>query len=145
MPPCKSSAACKPIWNRPLPSAPAKLAAACIPPRHFPLLSVLVLTNNTRNAVLASEGSWLSMSTAQKRLKNLRIIHAVFLLAAFSYLIVPLRLTNVQSQAPPQVLAVAIGITAAATLGVAAFLRMRLIQPSSETLRNNPEDTAALL
>jgi hypothetical protein len=85
------------------------------------------------------------MSTAHKPLKSLRIIHAIFLLAAICYLIVPLRLINVQSQAPPRVFAVAIGATAITTLGVAAFYRQRLIRPSSETLRNNPEDTAALL
>lgn len=85
------------------------------------------------------------MSTAQKRLKGFRIIHAVFLLAAICYLILPLKLISVQSQAPPRVLAVAIGITAAATLGAAAFLRMRLMQPASEALRTNPEDTVALL
>ncbi|MGA2302380.1 MAG: hypothetical protein ABSG77_17000 [Candidatus Acidiferrum sp.] len=84
------------------------------------------------------------MSTAKKRLKGVRIIHGVFLLAAVGYVIVPLRLLRVESPAPPAVLAAAFGFTAVTVLGFAVFFRLRLMQAASEALRNNPEDTAAL-
>jgi hypothetical protein len=84
------------------------------------------------------------MSTAQKRLKGVRIIHAVFLLAAIGYVILPLRMIRVESQPPPAVFALAIGFTAATVLGFAVFFRMRLMQAASEALRSNPEDTVAL-
>lgn len=84
------------------------------------------------------------MSTAQKRLKGVRIIHAVFLVAAVVYVILPLKMIRGESQAPPATFAWAIGFTAATVLGFAVFRRLRLIQPASEALRNNPEDTAAL-
>lgn len=83
------------------------------------------------------------MSAAQTKLRSARIIHAVFLLAAIGYVIVPLRLVSVESQSPPLVFSIAFGFTAATTLGFAVFFRLRLMQPASEALRNNPEDTAA--
>jgi hypothetical protein len=102
------------------------------------------MTNNMGDPESPAEEPRLPMSTAQKRLKGVRIIHAVFLFAAVVYLILPLRMIRVQSQAPPATFAWAIGFTAAAVLGFAIFRRLRLIQPANEALRNNPEDTAAL-
>jgi len=102
------------------------------------------MTNNTGNRVSPTEEPGSPMSTAQKGLKGARIIHAVFLLAAIVYLILPLTTFRAKSQPPPAVFALAIGLTAAAVLGFAVFIRLRLMQVASEALRNNPEDTAAL-
>ena len=84
------------------------------------------------------------MSAAQKNLRSARIIHALFLVAAVLYVIVPFRLIRVESQPPPDVFAVAIGFTAAAVVGLAVFFRMRYVQPNNKALRNNPEDAVAL-
>jgi hypothetical protein len=84
------------------------------------------------------------MISAKETLRSVRIIHAVFLLAAIGYVIVPLRLMRVESQTAPVVLAAAFGFTAATVLGLAVFLRTRLVQASGEARRNNPEDPVAL-
>jgi hypothetical protein len=84
------------------------------------------------------------MSAAQKNLRSVRIIHAVFLLTAILYVVIPLKLIRVDSQAPPTVFLAAFGFTAATVLGFAAFFRLRLVQAASEALKDNAEDTAAL-
>jgi hypothetical protein len=84
------------------------------------------------------------MISAKETLRSVRIMHGVFLLAAIGYVVVPLGLMRVESLTPPAVLAAAFGFTAATVLGLAVFLRTRLVQASGEALRNNPEDAVAL-
>ena len=84
------------------------------------------------------------MGDAEKSLRNARIMHLVFVLAAFSHLLVPLKFVTGNSQAPSNAIVAAFGFVAATNLGLAIFFRSRQVSSASEALKRNAEDAAAL-
>jgi hypothetical protein len=86
----------------------------------------------------------VNMTTAQKSLRAVRIIHLGFLGAAVAYLFLAGAYSPSVRKTSPPVVPLAMGIVSLSALGVAVFFRGRMVQPASELLRNNPEDKIAM-
>ena len=84
------------------------------------------------------------MTTAEKTLRAMRLVHFALLFAAAVYLALPLALSRPMTTTHPLVVILAMGAVAFSGLAGAALLRARLVQPSAEALRANPQDLAAL-
>ncbi len=84
------------------------------------------------------------MTTAQKSLQAVRIIHLGFLGAAIAYLFLALAYAPTRSRQFPPVFALALGILSFSVLAIAIFFRSRMVHPVSEILRNDPEDKVAV-
>jgi F0F1-type ATP synthase membrane subunit c/vacuolar-type H+-ATPase subunit K len=85
-----------------------------------------------------------AMTTAQKSLQQMRVLHLVFLGTGLAYLVLPLAYAPTLRQETPPVVPLTMGIVSLAVLGVAWFYRSRMVQPASEIVRNNPEDKVAI-
>ncbi len=85
----------------------------------------------------------MAMTAAQNVLRTARIVYLALLAAMFGYLAVPLFALQIKVQESPSFLAPVWGLLSLSALGAAMFFRNRLMQPASETLRNNPEDKTA--
>ena len=91
-----------------------------------------------------SQESLAAMTTAQKSLQQMRVLHLVFLGTGLAYLGLPLAYAPEVRQETPPVVPLAMGIVALGVLVVASFYRSRMVQPASEIVRNNPEDKIAI-
>lgn len=76
-------------------------------------------------------------------LRNVRVLHAAFLLAMFLYIYM-LTIIRPVGQGVSMELVVALGVLAVADLNVALFFRARKVKASEEKLRARPDDAAAL-
>jgi len=85
----------------------------------------------------------MPVSLARKTLKEIRIIHGVFLLSTLLYIAVPIFAFKGRPRALPPIFPLGLGIVALGNLGIASYLRSCQLTPSSEALRNNQEDAAA--
>ena len=85
------------------------------------------------------------MTAAQKSLQSARIFHIALLVAAIAYIVLPLAIAFDLRQNLGSVLPLAMGFTCVAILGVAMYLRKRMISPAEEILRSNPEDKSMVL
>jgi F0F1-type ATP synthase membrane subunit c/vacuolar-type H+-ATPase subunit K len=85
------------------------------------------------------------MTAAQKSLQSARIFHIALLVAAIAYIVLPLAIAFDLRQNLGSVLPLAMGFTCVAILGVAMYLRKRMISPAEEILRSNPEDKSMAL
>jgi hypothetical protein len=83
------------------------------------------------------------MNPTKLALLNVRIVHAVFLLAMFLYIAV-LRLVQTANQAVPAVIVFAFALVAFTDIGIALFIRSRKVRASEEKLRTQPNDPGAL-
>jgi len=82
-------------------------------------------------------------SAAQNALRLGRTLHAVFLLVALLDLWLPLMVIHVDTQGVAIQIVGAFGFVALSNVGLAIYFRSRDVQPCSETLRRNPDDTDA--
>jgi hypothetical protein len=83
------------------------------------------------------------MTSIKKTLRATRILHVALLLMVVIDFDVSYRLAPIQNQIAP-VIVYAIIFVCLNDIGVAVFLRSRLIRPSEESLRSNPNDKSAL-
>jgi hypothetical protein len=83
------------------------------------------------------------MTPIEKTLRTARVLHVALLVMVLLYVDVSYRLSPVQNQISP-ILVYAISFVCLNVIGVAAFLRRRMIRPSEESLRSNPNDESAL-
>jgi hypothetical protein len=83
------------------------------------------------------------MTIAERNLRSLRIIHIAFVFAAVAYVVVPLPLRS-GIHAPLTLMLFFYGTVALALGVMSIFIRSSVIQPASATLRDNPEDGAAV-
>ena len=84
------------------------------------------------------------MTTAEKTLRAVRLVHLALLFAAVAYLVLPLAVSRPMTQTPSLVVILAMGAVAFSGIAGAALLRGRLVEPSAEALRANSQDLAAL-
>ena len=84
------------------------------------------------------------MTTAEKTLRAMRLVHFALLFATAAYLVLPLAVSRPMTRTPPLVVILAVGAVAFSGLAGAVLLRARLVQPSAEALRANSQDLAAL-
>ena len=84
------------------------------------------------------------MTTTEKTLRAIRLVHFALLFGAAVYLALPLAVSRPMTTTPPLVVILAMGALAFSGLAGAALLRARLVQPSAEALRANSQDLAAL-
>jgi hypothetical protein len=84
------------------------------------------------------------MNPTKFTLRNVRILHAVFLLTMFLYIFV-LGLIRPTDQTVQPTILFAFAFFALGDLGVALFVRSRKVQASEEKLRMHPNDPAALI
>ena len=83
------------------------------------------------------------MAAAQNALKAGRVLHLIFLMAAFLYIWVPLSEVQAESREVPLPIVLAIACVALSNVGLAVFFRSRHIRPSAEKLLINPDDASA--
>ena len=84
------------------------------------------------------------MTTAEKTLRAMRLIHFALLFAAAAYLVLPLAVSRPITRTPSLVVILAMGAVAFSGVAGAVLLRGRLVQPSAEALRANSQDLPAL-
>jgi hypothetical protein len=83
------------------------------------------------------------MPSAQNTLRQVRILHAVFIATWFLFF-VQLRFINPPEHALDPIIVYAISVACVADIGIALSFRARMISPALETLRTRPDDSAAL-
>ena len=83
------------------------------------------------------------MNPTKLVLRNMRILHAVFLFTQFQFLLV-LHLSNPVGTGVPPTVVLAFAVVAVADLNVALFFRRRDVKASEEKLRITPNDGAAI-
>jgi hypothetical protein len=83
------------------------------------------------------------MNPTKLALRNVRILHAAFLLAMFLYIVV-LRLIKTPEQTVPPGIVLAFALVAFSDVGIAVFIRSRKVRASEEKLRTQPNDAEAL-
>jgi len=83
------------------------------------------------------------LTPAQSNLRSARILHLFFLTAAFLYIFVLIQIRPSEKPLDSIVIG-AIAIVCLIVIGVALFLRSRMISESATKLSTNPEDTEAL-
>jgi F0F1-type ATP synthase membrane subunit c/vacuolar-type H+-ATPase subunit K len=83
------------------------------------------------------------MSIAQKTLRSVRVIHAAFLLAALLYVWLPAMIVHASGKEAPTAMVLAVSMVALSSLGIAVFLRRRMVRPAADRLSKNPEDVQA--
>jgi len=83
------------------------------------------------------------MTSIKKALRVARVLHVALLVMVVIEFDVSYRLASIQNQILP-ILVYAITFVCLNDIGVAAFLRNRMIRPSEESLRSNPNDESAL-
>jgi hypothetical protein len=83
------------------------------------------------------------MTSIKKTLRAARVLHVALLVMVAIDLDVSYRLAPIQNQIS-SVMIYAITFVCLNDIGVAAFLRSRMIRPSEESLRSNPNDKSAL-
>ena len=83
------------------------------------------------------------MNPTKLALRNVRIIHAAFLLTMFLYIVV-LRLIKTPEQTVPPGIVLAFAVVAFSDVGIAMFIRSRKVRASEEKLRTQPNDAGAL-
>jgi uncharacterized protein YhhL (DUF1145 family) len=76
-------------------------------------------------------------------LRNLRVLHAAFLMTMFLY-VVALNIIQPIGKTPSIELIVALGALVVADLNAALFFRSRKVKPAEEKLRLRSDDAAAL-
>jgi len=84
------------------------------------------------------------MTSAEKVLRAMRLVHIGLLFAASAYLALPLLVGGPMTTKAPVVVILALGAVAFSSLAGAALLRSRLVHPSEEALRANPENAGAI-
>ena len=82
-------------------------------------------------------------SDIKKALRAARVLHVALLVVVVIDFDVSYRLAPIQNQISP-IMVYAITFVCLNDIGVAAFLRRRMIKPSEESLRSNPNDETAL-
>lgn len=83
------------------------------------------------------------MNPTKLALRNVRILHAIFLLTMFLYIVV-LRLIKTPEQTVPPGIVLAFAVVAFSDVGIAMFIRSRKVRASEEKLRTQPNDAGAL-
>jgi hypothetical protein len=83
------------------------------------------------------------MNPTKLALRNVRILHAVFLLTMFLYIVV-LRLIQSADQTVPAGIVFAFALVAFSDVGIALFIRSRKVRASEEKLRTQPNDPGTL-
>jgi len=83
------------------------------------------------------------MTSIKKALRVARVLHVALLVMVVIEFDVSYRLAPIQNQISP-IIVYAITFVCLNDVGVAAFLRRRMIKPSEESLRSNPNDETAL-
>jgi hypothetical protein len=83
------------------------------------------------------------MTSIKKALRVARVLHVALIVMAVIEFDVSYRLAPIQNQISP-IIVYAITFVCLNDVGVAAFLRRRMIKPSEESLRSNPNDETAL-
>ena len=83
------------------------------------------------------------MNPTKLALRNVRILHAVFLLTMFLYIVV-LRLIKTPEHAVPTGIVLVFALVAFSDVGIALFIRSRKVRASEEKLRTQPNDPGAL-
>jgi len=83
------------------------------------------------------------MNPMKLALRNARILHAVFLLTMFLYIVV-LRLIKTPDQTVPPGIVLTFILVAFSDVGIALFIRSRKVRASEEKLRTQPNDPGAL-
>jgi len=83
------------------------------------------------------------MTSIKKALRVARVLHVALIVMVVIEFDVSYRLAPIQNQISP-IIVYAITFVCLNDVGVAAFLRRRMIKPSEESLRSNPNDETAL-
>ena len=83
------------------------------------------------------------MTSIKKALRVARVLHVALIVMVVIEFDVSYRLAPIQNQISP-IIVYAITFVCLNDIGVAAFLRNRMIRPSEESLRSNPNDESAL-
>ena len=83
------------------------------------------------------------MNPTKLALRNVRILHAGFLLTMFLYIAV-LRLIKTAEQTVPPRIVLAFALVAFSDVGIAMFIRSGKVRASEEKLRAQPNDAGAL-
>jgi hypothetical protein len=83
------------------------------------------------------------MNPTKLALRNVRILHAIFLLTMFLYIVI-LRLIKTPDQTVPAGIVLAFAVVAFSDVGIAMFIRSRKVRASEEKLRTQPNDAGAL-
>jgi hypothetical protein len=83
------------------------------------------------------------MTSIKKTLRAARVLHVALLVMVVVDFDVSYRFAPIQNQISP-IMVYAITFVCLNDIGVAVFLRSRMIGPSEESLRSNPSDESAL-
>ena len=83
------------------------------------------------------------MTSIKKALRVARVLHVALIVMVVIEFDVSYRLAPIQNQISP-IIVYAITFVCLNDVGVAAFLRRRMIKPFEESLRSNPNDETAL-
>jgi hypothetical protein len=83
------------------------------------------------------------MTSIKKTLRAARVLHVALLVMVLVDFDVSYRLAPTQNQISP-IMVYGIAFVCLSDIGVAVFLRSRMIGPSEESLRSNPSDESAL-
>jgi hypothetical protein len=83
------------------------------------------------------------MTSIKKTLRAARVLHVALLVMVVIDFDASYRLAPIQNQISP-IIVYAIAFVCLNDIGVAAFLRSRMIRPSEASLRSNPNDESAL-
>jgi hypothetical protein len=83
------------------------------------------------------------MTSIKKALRVARVLHVALIVMVVIEFDVSYRLAPIQNQISP-IIVYAITFVCLNDVGVAGFLRRRMIKPSEESLRSNPNDETAL-
>ena len=71
------------------------------------------------------------------------MIHGAFLLAALLYVWLPAMIVHASGKEAPTAMVLAVSMVALSSLGIAVFLRRRMVRPAADRLSKNPEDVQA--
>jgi len=83
------------------------------------------------------------MTPIESALRSARILHLVFVIVPFLYIVVLLQLHPLERPITP-ILVYALAFECFATIGVGFFLRSRNVIASADKLRTDPQDAVAL-
>ena len=83
------------------------------------------------------------MTSIKKTLRVARVLHIALLVMVGIDFDASYRVAPIQNQISP-IMVYAIAFVCLNDIGVATFLRRRMIKPSEESLRSNPNDESAL-
>lgn len=83
------------------------------------------------------------MNPPQKTLRDMRVLHAVYLLTVALYIYVLVLMRPQEHDVPLAIVISLVGVSAG-TIAQAMFFRSRKVTPAVEILRRNPEDASAL-